>query len=39
MSSDFPLTPYFTRHPWLGPVMVACVVVIWLCLDGYLEMT
>ena len=35
---SFPLEPYFARFPWLGPVMVACVVVVWLCLDGYLEM-
>lgn len=35
--SGFPLEPYFTRHPWLGFVMLACVVLIWLCIDSYLE--
>ena len=34
--SGFPLGPLLARHAWLGPVLVACVVVIWTCLDGYL---
>ncbi len=33
----FPLEPILTCHPWLGPVLVACVVVVWTCLDAYLE--
>lgn len=33
----YPLEPYLTRYPWLGPVLTALVIVVWLCLDGYLE--
>lgn len=33
----FPLEPILTRHPWLGPVLVALVVIVWTCLDAYLE--
>jgi hypothetical protein len=39
LCAAFPLQPLFCRHPWLGPVMVACVVIVWLCVDAYLEMT
>lgn len=35
----FPLEPLLTRHPWLGPVLVTCVVIVWTCLDAYLETT
>ena len=35
----FPLEPILTRHQWLGPVLVTCVVVIWMCVDAYLEST
>ena len=33
----FPLEPILSRHPWLGPVLVTCVVIVWTCLDAYLE--
>jgi hypothetical protein len=35
----FFLEPYLARYPWLGPVLVTCVVVIWTCVDAYLEAT
>lgn len=35
----FPLEPILTRHPWLGPVLVTCIVVVWMCVDAYLEPT
>lgn len=35
----FFLAPYLSRHPWLGPVLVACLVIVWTCLDAYLENT
>lgn len=35
--SGFPLEPILARHSWLGPVMVALLVIVWLCLDGYFE--
>jgi hypothetical protein len=31
----FPLEPYFRRHAWLGPLMVALIGFVWLCADGY----
>lgn len=36
MDRYFPLTPLFTRYPWFGFVVLACVVLIWVCLDGYI---
>lgn len=35
--SGFPLEPLLCRYPWLGPVLVVCVVAIWACVDAYLE--
>lgn len=35
--SGFPLEPYLTRHVWLGPLLLALVGFVWLCMDGYLE--
>lgn len=34
--SGFPLEPYLARHKWLGPLLLALVSFVWLCLDGYL---
>lgn len=39
LSRFFFLAPYLTRHPWLGPVLIACVLVVWTCIDAYLEQT
>ncbi|HEU6455939.1 MAG TPA: hypothetical protein VN201_10765, partial [Roseateles sp.] len=39
LSRFFFLAPYLARHPWLGPVLVTCVVVVWTCIDAYLEST
>lgn len=33
--TGFPLEPYLARHAWLGPVLVVCVVFVWMCVDGY----
>lgn len=35
--SGFPLEPYLTRHVWLGPLLIALIGFVWLCIDGYLE--
>lgn len=35
----FPLESILTRHPWLGPVLVTVVVIVWTCLDAFLEST
>lgn len=35
--SGLPLEPYLNRHKWLGPLMVALIGFVWLCIDGYLE--
>ncbi len=33
--TGLPLEPYLRRHAWLGPLMVALIGFVWLCLDGY----
>lgn len=39
LSRFFFLAPYLARYPWLGPVLITCVVIVWMCLDAYLEAT